>query len=183
MKNWKAALVFLCIFLSGAVAGGFVGLRIGCEDQGKAADAQKKNQPRPRRPIDDWTKRRFAEFKKRLNITAEQQAKLEPLFLNAQAELRRLREKSFDQTTEIMDRLDAEVASVLTDAQKSEFARMIKERQVQFEKAAAERAAGRGPRAGGQPPAPSGGPHGEAPPPPSGPSGENAPTPPPPQVK
>jgi len=141
-KNWKAALIFLCIFLAGGVAGGFVGVRIACTKAKSqpVPTAQGQQQPQ-RRPIDDWSKRKQKEFTQRLGLTPDQQAKIEILFQDTQTELRRVREHAFQQTAEITDRLDAAIMDLLSSAQRPKFEQMIKERQEQQKKAAAERAA------------------------------------------
>ena len=141
-KNWKAALVFLCIFLAGGVAGAFVGLRIACyKSKGKPAPVAEGQQPPPHRPIDDWSKRKQKEFITRLDLTPEQQTKTEILFQDAQTELRKVREHSFQQTAEITDRLEAQIMDLLTAVQRPKFTQLIKEREERQKKAAAERAA------------------------------------------
>ena len=50
MKNWKAPLVFLCIFLTGAVSGGLLGMRVACAKVRKHQDPLA--QPSPRRPVE-----------------------------------------------------------------------------------------------------------------------------------
>jgi Spy/CpxP family protein refolding chaperone len=141
-KNWKAALVFLCIFLAGGVAGAFVGLRIACyKSKSKPAPVAEGQQPPPHRPIDDWSKRKQKEFVARLDLTPEQQTKTEILFQDAQTELRKVREHSFQQTAEITDQLEAQIMDLLTAVQRPKFTQLIKEREERQKKAAAERAA------------------------------------------
>jgi len=169
MINWKATFVFLCIFLAGGVAGGFVGLRIGCTKATKQPEPTAQAQNPQRRPIDEWTKRLKKEFISRLVITPEQEAKLDPVFQEAQAELRVYREQFSEQTNVVQQKLDAKLMSLLTDEQKIKYEQLIKERQERKKKMDAERAAAAA--RGESPPKPGG--------PPPGTPGEKLPPPPP----
>lgn len=141
MINWKATLVFLCIFLAGGVAGGFVGLRIGCNIAKVKQEPTAKAQNMQRRPIDEWSKRLKTEFITRLEIPPEQEAKLDPVFQAAQAELRVYREQFSEQTNVVMKKLDSQLMTLLTDEQKSKYEDLIKERQERKKKLEADRAA------------------------------------------
>jgi len=174
-KNWKAALVFLCIFLAGGVAGAFVGMRVAClKEKGRPAPFA-DGPPFPRRPIDDWSKRKQKEFSTRLELTPAQQTKTEVLFQEAQSELRQVREHSFQQATEITSRLEAQIMDLLSPEQRPKFTQLIKEREERQKKAAAERAAAGGryerPSRPSEPPPglPPGEPSPEGPPPPGAP--------------
>ena len=139
-KNWKAALVFLCIFLAGGVAGAFVGMRIVCvKAKNKAAFRGEGLPPPPHHPIDDWAKRKQKEFISRLELTPEQQIKTDALLQEAQIEFRKVREHSLQQIGEIASHLDAQIMSLLSAAQQSKFQQIIKEREERLRKAAAER--------------------------------------------
>jgi uncharacterized membrane protein len=141
-KNWNAALIFLCIFLAGGVAGAFIGMRIVCtKTTSKPASLVGGQQATVRRPIDDWSKRKQKEFATRLGLTPEQQTKTETLFLDALEELRQVRERSFQQTSEITSRLEAQTMDLLTAEQRPKFLQIVKEREERQKKAAAERAA------------------------------------------
>jgi len=167
MINWKTTLVFLCIFLAGGVAGGFIGRRIGCNQTKVKQEPTAQVQTPPRRPIDEWSKRVRKEFITRLSITPEQETKLDPLFQAAQAELRIYREQFSEQASGVMQKLDRQTLPLLTDEQKLKYEQLIKERQERKKKMDTDRVAG----------------HGEHPPrsdgPPSPPSGDQFPPPPP----
>lgn len=154
MINWKATLIFLCIFLAGGVAGGFVGMRIGCNKAKVKPEPTAQAQNPQRRPIDEWTKRQKKEFIERLSIPPEQEAKLDPVFQDAQAELRVYREQFSEQTNVVMKKLDGQLMALLTDEQKSKYEQLIKERQERKKKMDADRAAAaaRGDRPPGPPP-------------------------------
>jgi len=140
-KNWKAALVFLCIFLAGGVAGAFVGMRIVCvKAKNRPASMGEGHSPSAHHPIDDWAKRKQKEFVTRLELTPEQQIKTDALLQGAQTEFRKVREHSFQQIGEIASRLDAQIMVLLSAAQQTKFQQIIKEREERLKKAAAERA-------------------------------------------
>ena len=141
-KNWKAVLVFLCIFLAGGVAGAFVGMRVACSKARNKPTPVVEGQQAPlHRPIDDWSKRKQKEFVARLELTSVQQTQTETLFQNAQAELRQVRERSFQQTAEITNRLETQIMELLSQEQRLKFTQLIKEREERQKKAAADRAA------------------------------------------
>jgi len=141
-KNLKAAVVFLCIFLAGGVAGAFVGMRIACtKAKNRPASPGEAFPPPPHHPIDDWAKRKQKEFVTRLELTPDQQIKTSALLQEAQSEFRTVREQSFQQIGAIASCLDAQVMSLLNPAQQSKFQQIIKEREERFKKAAVERAA------------------------------------------
>jgi uncharacterized membrane protein len=141
-RNLKAAVVFLCIFLAGGVAGAFVGMRIACtKAKNRPASPGEGYPPPPHHPIDDWAKRKQKEFVTRLELTPDQQIKTSALLQGAQSEFRTVREHSFQQIGAIASRLDAQIMSLLNEAQQTKFQQIIKEREERFKKAAAERAA------------------------------------------
>lgn len=141
MFNGKAALIFLCIFLAGGVAGHFTGLRMACEQDKTKTKPTAQAQTPPRRPIEEWSNRFKKDFNTRVSTTPEQQALIAPVVLAAQAEFRLLREHFGQQAADVSDRLDSQVMKLLTDEQKPKYELMIKERQERFKKKEAERAA------------------------------------------
>jgi Spy/CpxP family protein refolding chaperone len=155
MLNWKAVLIFLCIFLAGGVTGAFVSMRIACnKDQKKPEPTAQQVQNQPRRPIEEWSTRTQKAFAEKVEITPEQKAQLDPLIQSTQAEFRGLREQSFQMMADITEKLDAQVMTLLTPEQKPKYEQMIKERQERFKKKEAERAAAaaRGDHPPGPPP-------------------------------
>jgi uncharacterized membrane protein len=141
-KNLKIAVVFVCIFFAGGVAGAFVGMRIVCTQAKYRPDSLGQGHPPPpHHPIDDWAKRKQKEFVTRLDLTPDQQTKTNALLQGAQTEFRTVREHSFQQIGEIASRLDAQIMSLLNAPQQEKFQKIIKEREERFKKAAAERAA------------------------------------------
>lgn len=158
MINWKATFVFLCIFLAGGVAGGFVGLRIGRDQALAKPEPAAQAQTPPRRPIDEWSKRLRKEFITRLGITPEQEAKIDPVFQATQAELRIHREQFSEQINVVLQKLDTQLMALLTDEQKPKYEQLIKERQERKKKMEAERGFGHGDhrsKPDGPPPLPS----------------------------
>jgi len=168
MFNGKAVFIFLCIFLAGGVAGGFVGMRIGCNQNSKKPEPSAQVQNQPRRPVEDWSKRFQKDFVTKVGITPEQQTQLDPLIQAAQVEFRSLREHVGQQAADLTERLDGQVMELLTPEQKPKYEQMIKERQERLKKKMDDERAARG---GDRPHKPGG---------PPLPSGENMPPPPPP---
>ena len=147
MFNGKAVFIFLCIFLAGGVAGGFVGMRIGCNKTNKKQEPSTQTQNQPRRPVEEWSKRFQKDFVTKVGITPEQQTQLDPLIQAAQVEFRHLREQFGQQAADVTERLDGQVMALLTPAQIIKYELIIKERQERLKKMEAERAA-RGDRPG-----------------------------------
>lgn len=141
MFNGKAVLIFLCIFLAGGVAGHFTGLRVACQKDGKKPEPTAQAQNQPRRPVEEWSNRFKKDFTTRVGVTPDQQAQIDPIVAEAQAEFRVLREHFGQQAADVTDRLDAQVLKLLTEEQRPKYELMIKERQERFKKKEAERAA------------------------------------------
>ncbi len=145
MNNGKATLVFLCIFVSGAVSGVFFGMRLACTSaKAPKHQATQNNSSGSSRPVEDWSKRQQKEFSERLEITAEQQAKCDPVFKAAQAELRRQRKLFSQNVAEIVEHRDAKLLELLTPEQKLKYEALLKERKEKAQKLEAERAMAHG---------------------------------------
>lgn len=144
MFNGKAVFIFLCIFLAGGVAGGFVGMRIGCNKTGKKQEPSAQVQNQPRRPVEEWSKRFQKDFGTKVGITPDQQALLDPLIQTAQVEFRRLRDQFGTQAADVTERLDGQVMALLTPEQKPKYEQLIKERQERLKKKMDDERAARG---------------------------------------
>jgi len=155
MLNWKAALIFICIFLAGGVAGGFVGMRVACDKGGKKPEPSAQTQSPPRRPVEEWSKRFQKDFATKVGITPEQQAQIDPLVQAALIEFRQLREQFGQHAADVTEKLDSQIIALLTPEQKGKYELIIQERHERMKRMEAERAArgDRPPKPGG-PPAP-----------------------------
>ena len=106
-KRWQVLLACLGIFAAGAVCGGVVALRY----------------MRPAGPWRPAERGRIAEqllksWTEKLKLTEEQRAKIRPILLRGDDEMRQLRSESFRAGAAVMERMHAEVAAVLTPEQR-----------------------------------------------------------------
>jgi len=152
-KPWKVVFAFVGIFIAGAVFGEFFSLRLGGrilrmerpELHGGGSgpqNPQEAGQPRPPAPMAAaWQApqlmRRFTE---RLDLTPEQKEQIRPVIQRAADDFRRQTATNLREHAIIMQRLQEDIAKVLTPEQQ---ARLEKMEQRQHE------LLGRGERAGG----------------------------------
>lgn len=104
----KIVLAVGGIFIAGAVTGGFAGWR--------AADYMARE--KRARPLfgPNEIGGRLAE---QLKLTPEQKDKIRPILLRTSEELRKVRRDSFNQTAEIIGKMDADMAKELTEPQRA----------------------------------------------------------------
>jgi uncharacterized membrane protein len=130
-RSWRVWLVFLGVFLAGAVAGGFVSLRL-------AKKALDQRQP------DDLALRIMQRFSDRLELTEAQKQAIQPHVERAASDMHRMRA----QTAEAMERLEQAVARQLNPAQQQTLETMQAEQRERWkkwmEKREQERRAGNG---------------------------------------
>jgi Spy/CpxP family protein refolding chaperone len=116
-KPWKLVLLLTGIFLAGAVAGGFVTLEVG------------KNMLRKRMAPDNWGPARLKTLEKELALTPEQIDRLKPIVRRDVDELNRLRQQGFQETRRILERMENDIAAILTPEQKAKFEKFNEERR------------------------------------------------------
>ncbi len=107
--SWKVLLVFLGVFLAGAVVGGFVSLRFArsfVQTRGVSGD--------------QFAAANLKRLQERLQLTSEQTAKIERIVTASGEELKRLRQD----TTRVFRQMDAKIEAELDPRQKAEFAEM-----------------------------------------------------------
>jgi Spy/CpxP family protein refolding chaperone len=161
-KPWKLVLLLTGIFFAGAVAGGFVTLEVG------------KGMLRKRLAPDNWGPARLKMLEKHLDLTPEQLDRLKPIIRRDVEDMNRLRQQGFQETRRILERMEKDIAAVLTPEQREKFQklnaemrerarRMIEQRREKGEK---------GERRGPPPGAPDD--HDGPPPPPPGDKGPGA---------
>jgi len=158
-KPWKVVFAFVGIFIAGAVFGAFFSLRIGGrilqmerpELRGGGAGPQNPQPPAQQRPpapmAAAWQApqlmRRFTE---RLDLTPEQKEQIRPVIQRAADDFRRQTATNLREHAIIMQRLQEDIAKVLTPEQQ---ARLEKMEQRQHELLGhGERAGGLGARPG-----------------------------------
>jgi hypothetical protein len=116
LKPW---LVLAVIFIAGILTG--VGLTIGLGPHFK------------RPPAPHETKIHLFDFlKERLNLTADQQTKIQPITVDAEAKLHALHHEELERGSEIFKAMDDQISVLLTPAQQAELQKMASEREKMF---------------------------------------------------
>jgi Spy/CpxP family protein refolding chaperone len=108
-KPWKVILAFTGIFIAGILIGGLVTLRWG-----------RNFAPRPAMG-DQYGPALMQRLVKQLDLTSEQQAKVKPIVDSATEELRQLRRTTQRTTAGVLERMQGDIAAVLTPEQKAKF--------------------------------------------------------------
>jgi Spy/CpxP family protein refolding chaperone len=175
MINWKIVTVFVCIFLAGGIAGGFVGMRIGHTNYHKGSPFSAESKEQRRRPVEDWSKRFDHDLIHRVGVTPEQRAKMEPLIQETRANFRHLREQSFQKAGEIAQKFDEQISALLTEEQKPKYQQLVNERNERLKHMEPDRM--RMPKPGFPPPGPPPEAPGGSVPPPDQPPAEEGPQP------
>lgn len=103
----KIVLAVGGIFIAGAVTGGFVSLRVA-EHLAREARAQQRFGPT------EIGGRLAAQ----LQLTEDQKEKVRPIINRMSEDLRKVRRESFSQTAAIIEKMDADLAKILTSEQK-----------------------------------------------------------------
>jgi Spy/CpxP family protein refolding chaperone len=106
--TFKIVLAVSGIFIAGAVTGGFAGLGLA-EYRAREARAQQRFGPT------EIGGRLAAQ----LQLTEEQKEVIRPIMNRTSEALRKVRRESFSQTAAIIDKMDADLAKVLTAEQKT----------------------------------------------------------------
>ena len=139
-SNLSAGLYLVLVFLSGALVGGF-GHRLYTMN---SVSASTVNRPRP----EDFRKRYVEEMRTRLKLTPVQQQQLSQIMDGTRDRYRELHERTKPQLDaikaeekEIQGQHRQEVRAMLTDPQRSEYEKMIAEREKHRQEEAARKAA------------------------------------------
>jgi Spy/CpxP family protein refolding chaperone len=121
-RSLLAGLVFLAIFLAGAVAGGFLGLRWAKPPH----EADKDDHPAIVAPFGPKDMRRFAEG---LQLTPDQRMQIRRIIVQYAEDTRVLRREN----EEAAGRLESEVKKVLTPEQCAKFDELRAERRFRLQ--------------------------------------------------
>ena len=113
-KTWKVVLVFAGVFAAGVVTGATWSWRFG----------RPGPEERPRWAGPGFGNRMMERMREDLNLTDEQKARLEPIVQRSDEELQTLRRGQLQEVAQIMDRVHAEVAAVLTPDQRTKLEEM-----------------------------------------------------------
>lgn len=118
---WKIGLCFIGVFLAGAVAGGVV--MAGVARQAVVQRANPKN----------WQAMVMRAMDRRLALTPEQQAKIEPMVAGAVREIRISRAEFIVKSAQSLNQLKTNVATVLDEKQQKELEKMSRDRQRRWQ--------------------------------------------------
>ena len=151
-KPWKVISAFVGVFIAGSIFGGLLALRFDLSRHGMT-----KRPSAHDGPVLPQLMQRFVE---RLDLTLEQREQLRPVMERAGEDLRRLRQSGFRETGVVLERLQQDVARVLTPEQRVKLEKMREEMRARIHR---ERDRGPRPERRGNPPG------GSMPPPPGAP--------------
>lgn len=141
-KTWKLVLLLGGIFLGGMVVGGALTLHFGQQF------IQRRTNP------EQWGPERLRMLARHLDLSPGQMEQLRPVVHRNMSELAELRQDAFRETRRVLERLEQEIAAVLTPEQKVKFKELNEElrerarRQMERRRQERER---RGPGAEGPP--------------------------------
>ena len=112
-QRWKVILVFVGVFLAGAICGGPVAMRF-------------MGPPRPGGRPGGMRPQVMERLERELKLTDAQKEKVRPVVLRAQGETEQMRRENIRNIAAVMDRMHAEIAAELTPAQRIKLEEMRK---------------------------------------------------------
>jgi Spy/CpxP family protein refolding chaperone len=110
LTRWKLVGYMTALFVAGAAAGALA------------------TRPSPPKPKLDLTESIRRHLQHKLNLTPEQQQKIEPLVEAAGDKIKTLQDTSLKEITQVSDALDAQIAPMLNPDQANILAKMVKDR-------------------------------------------------------
>lgn len=119
-RTWKVVLAFVGVFVSGAVFGGFLSLRLAREQPGGGDEGR-------RPPVNQFVPMILHRYAERLELTAEQREKIRPIMRAAEEELRLLRRENFGRSMTVADGMNEKISALLTPEQREKLAAMKQE--------------------------------------------------------
>jgi len=121
-KRWVVVLAFCGVFVAGAVVGGLVVRRSAPPP---AQPAQQHRGPPPSAPdLDRFASAIMRRYTARLELDEAQREKLQVIVHHAEGELRALRNRSFQETITIGDRMNDQVEGLLRADQHERFEKL-----------------------------------------------------------
>jgi Spy/CpxP family protein refolding chaperone len=112
--RWKTIFGLMAIFGVGFVSGGITSLMVVY-----------KMITRPE-PVKHWADQRLKDLEARLQLTAEQKAKIEPLVQDAGGKFREIGARSFGEITTLARATQERISQELTPEQREKFAKLDK---------------------------------------------------------
>lgn len=122
-KRWKVILSFVVVFCAGAVVGG-VYTQWRCSPNHDTRNKHKE----------DFSDRVMRHYVDRLKLSEEQVAKIRPIVTAASEEMRSIRTEWFKDTRVVADKMNHDVAEVLTPEQKIEFEKYNREMEERWKR-------------------------------------------------
>ena len=119
--NWRIALSLLVVFLSGVLVGGI-------SHRAYSVKADVKNDRRPRSP-EEYRKRYVDEMNSRLHLDANQLSQLNTILDETRQRYNAAHAKIRPEMKQIHTEQVERVRSILTEAQKPEYAKILEERE------------------------------------------------------
>jgi len=120
-KRWIVVLAFCGVFVAGSVVGGLVVRRSAPTP---TSPAQHRGAPPPAHDLDRFTPSIMRRYTARLELDDAQRDQLQHIVVKAEGELRELRNRSFQETIAIGDRMNAQVALLLRPDQHERFEKL-----------------------------------------------------------
>lgn len=120
-RPWKIVLLLVGIFIAGGVTGAFFALQVGQKT------LQRRGLP------EQWGPARLRVLSARLGLSPEQVERLKPVFRRDIEDLARLRQQGFAESRRILERMERDIAAVLTPEQRArfeEFNRELRQRRA-----------------------------------------------------
>ena len=117
LKPW---LILAVIF----VAGGFTGAALTMVFSGHFMHSAG--------PPDDMRQAWLGRLTRQLNLTADQQAKIEPILRDTEDKVKKVHQEEFDKIRPILQASDDQIAAILTPEQKTELKQMAAKREEDF---------------------------------------------------
>jgi len=130
-KRWTVILAFCGVFVAGAVVGGLV-VRRGSPPP--TTPAPHRGPPSSGPDLDRFTPVIMRRYTARLELDDAQRDQLQDIVVDAEGELRALRNRSFQETIAIGDRMNAQVALLLRPEQHERFEKLKKDVQKYWER-------------------------------------------------
>ena len=116
--NWKVLASFTGIFIAGAIAGGFVGIRVIRHFSEK------------RITTDQFGPQQMKKLTEQLQLSPEQRENIRPIIMQAAERLKKARWEAFRTTTELLEDMEDSIIDELTYAQIDRLREMqVKERE------------------------------------------------------
>jgi len=130
-KRWTVILAFCGVFVAGAVVGGLI-VRRGAPPP--TAPTPHRGPPSSGPDLDRFTPVIMRRYTARLELDDVQRDQLQDIVVDAEGELRALRNRSFQETIAIGDRMNAQVALLLRPEQHERFEKLKEDVQKYWER-------------------------------------------------